>query len=162
MVTLQVKQDRTLRHVNGSRATIGRSSEADIQLKVASDISRIHCAIEGDSGTRWVVEDYSRNGTFVNGLRVRGRAYVRNGDELRLGNQLQIVFKISVEDRPAVQRPPAYYQMQSDIEPRSVAIVDTRSETEIANRVSVEFADAARRSLAHALTQRTRNNDRYA
>lgn len=151
MVFLDIKQDKSTRHVSGSRAIIGRSSQSDIQVKIAADISRVHCAIEAESGGRWAVEDYSRNGTFINGIRVRGRGYLGDGDELRLGNHLQIQFRLGVQNRPQERQMPAFQQLQSDVEPRSFGMLDTRSETAVANRASQDFAAAARRSLAGAL-----------
>jgi FHA domain len=47
-------------------------------------ISRIHCTLRFVDG-RFVVEDHSRYGSYVNGRRVESTAVLRSGDRLRLG-----------------------------------------------------------------------------
>ena len=71
--------DRTQRLVrlptDGDRLTIGRGEGVDLALDWDERVSRVHAELErvGDS---WAVADdgLSRNGTFVNGSRVHGRA----------------------------------------------------------------------------------------
>ena len=50
-------------------------------------MSGVHAYLER-RGPRWVIEDdgLSRNGTFVNGERLRGQRTLRDGDVLRLGD----------------------------------------------------------------------------
>ena len=63
---------------DGDRLTIGRGEGVDLPLDWDERVSRVHAELErvGDS---WALADdgLSRNGTFVNGRRVRGR---RKGD----------------------------------------------------------------------------------
>lgn len=79
--------------IKGSRFYIGRSE--DCHLRPRSDlISRHHCAIILD-GDYLAVRDFgSKNGTFVNGERVRGEQVLSEGDTLIVG---VLEFKIKIE-----------------------------------------------------------------
>lgn len=70
--------------VTGPKFLIGRAE--DCQLRPRSDaISRHHCAILLDDGLIAVRDLGSRNGTFVNGERIRTEAELKNGDRLTVG-----------------------------------------------------------------------------
>ena len=67
---------------------IGRAAGGDHPLMLPeglAGVSRRHCTIYRD-GTHVVVVDHSRYGSFVNGERVAGRAILRAGDVLRVGD----------------------------------------------------------------------------
>jgi pSer/pThr/pTyr-binding forkhead associated (FHA) protein len=66
--------------------TIGRRPECDIALSWELGVSRLHAQLVR-IGLDWAVVDdgLSRNGTFVNGVRIEGRRRLRDGDELRFG-----------------------------------------------------------------------------
>jgi len=67
---------------------IGRSSEA-LPLTDRT-ISRRHAALTPDDG-RWYINDQqSSNGTFVNGVRARGRVLLQAGDQIRTGSTLLV------------------------------------------------------------------------
>ncbi|MFD6390694.1 FHA domain-containing protein [Nocardia sp. NPDC060259] len=70
-----------------SPIVIGRSAHADVSLPTDPDISRVHALIER-IGTYWIITDesFSRNGTFVNSTRIRGRRTLRPGDVIRIGD----------------------------------------------------------------------------
>ncbi|MFO0677294.1 MAG: sigma 54-interacting transcriptional regulator [Polyangiaceae bacterium] len=66
------------------RVTLGRGSDVDLQA-VGAGVSRVHGTLEV-SGTRAKYRDEgSRNGSFVDGLRIDGAIDVGPGTELRLG-----------------------------------------------------------------------------
>jgi class 3 adenylate cyclase len=69
--------------------TIGRDSEADVCLAWDPSVSSVH-AEAVRLGSHWVVSDegISRNGTFVNDDRIRGRRRLRNGDVIRVGRTM--------------------------------------------------------------------------
>ncbi len=70
--------------LDGERLTIGRSA-ADIPLQDPT-VSGLHAVVERVTGG-WIIQDLgSRNGTFVNGLRLMGPQAMRSGDDLRLGS----------------------------------------------------------------------------
>jgi pSer/pThr/pTyr-binding forkhead associated (FHA) protein len=76
------------------RVTIGRRESSDIPLSWDGAVSRLHAALER-VGEDWLVGDdgLSRNGTFVNGVRVHGRRRMRDGDVIAIGGTL-IVFVV--------------------------------------------------------------------
>ncbi len=68
------------------RLTVGRRATCDLPLDWDAQVSRLHAELER-LGDDWTVSDdgLSSNGTFVNGVRVRGRRRLRDRDELRVG-----------------------------------------------------------------------------
>jgi pSer/pThr/pTyr-binding forkhead associated (FHA) protein len=75
------------------RLTIGRGEGVDLSLHWDERVSRVHAELER-VGETWALADdgLSRNGSFVNGKRVRGRRRLEEGDELRLGGT-RMVFR---------------------------------------------------------------------
>lgn len=70
--------------VGGSRVAIGRSPENGVVID-NDTVSRRHALMER-VGQSWRIRDLgSRNGTYVNGVRVTGSAVVRPGDRITLG-----------------------------------------------------------------------------
>jgi hypothetical protein len=70
---------------------LGRGPEAAVLLDAPS-VSRSHARIVVD-GARSALEDLqSKNGTLLNGERVRGPRELRDGDEIRLG-AVQLLFR---------------------------------------------------------------------
>lgn len=68
------------------RATVGRGSSCDLVLADDTEISRTHAELEL-VGEEWAVVDdgLSRNGTYVNGVRISGRKRLADGDVMRFG-----------------------------------------------------------------------------
>ena len=75
------------------RLSVGRRSENDVVLAWDSEVSRLHAELERVGG-EWTLSDdgLSRNGSFVNGVRVAGRHRLRDSDELLFGETL-VVFR---------------------------------------------------------------------
>ena len=72
------------------QATLGRSSDADLQL-VDGKVSRLHCRFTS-AGGRLEVEDLgSHNGTYVNGERLTAARALGAGDEVAVGDSLFLV-----------------------------------------------------------------------
>jgi transcriptional regulator with GAF, ATPase, and Fis domain len=72
------------------QATLGRSSDADLQL-VDGKVSRQHCRFTVRGG-RLEVEDLgSHNGTYVNGERLTAARALAAGDEVAVGDSLFLV-----------------------------------------------------------------------
>jgi len=67
------------------RITIGRSDVCDISLD-GETVSRVHCEIRRIIGG-YLIEDRSRNGTFLNGSRIL-ESPLRDGDRIRIGKHL--------------------------------------------------------------------------
>jgi pSer/pThr/pTyr-binding forkhead associated (FHA) protein len=68
------------------RLTLGRRASNDVPLDWDIQVSRVHAELVR-LGDDWAVSDdgLSSNGTFVNGVRIRGRRRLRDGDELKVG-----------------------------------------------------------------------------
>ena len=71
------------------RATVGRRSACDLVLADDGEVSRTHAELEL-IGEDWAVTDdgLSRNGTFVNGVRISGRRRLSDGDVVRFGKTI--------------------------------------------------------------------------
>jgi eukaryotic-like serine/threonine-protein kinase len=88
-----------------SLCVIGRANACDLQVPsdpIHADISRRHCLLEIDPPVMRIHDLNSRNGTFVNGVRISGSAAAQDddsshqgfasavdlndGDEVQLGN----------------------------------------------------------------------------
>lgn len=65
----------------GIRCLLGRASSNDITLHSAN-VSRRHALIEQRDGAWWLEDLASRNGTFVNGVRVGSPTRIRDGAKL--------------------------------------------------------------------------------
>jgi len=68
--------------------TIGRSRECTIPIKGDPEISRIHCTIQRqEDGSYLIIDEESRNGTFLNGKRIYSNEEhtLKDGDEIRIG-----------------------------------------------------------------------------
>lgn len=75
-----------LLELTGDRVCIGREAGNDLVLRWDIEVSRVHALLERLAGTWTVVDDdLSRNGTFVNGVRVRGRRRLNDRDVVRFG-----------------------------------------------------------------------------
>lgn len=73
------------------QVNIGRSPGAEISLPWDAQVSTVHAQLER-VGDDWVlVDDLSRNGSFVNGEKIIGRRRLLDGDELRFG-QTSVLF----------------------------------------------------------------------
>jgi len=72
--------------LDGERICIGRDRGNDVVVAWDGEVSRLHAVLERLAGAWTVVDDgLSRNGTFVNGQRVRGRRRLDDRDLLRVG-----------------------------------------------------------------------------
>jgi hypothetical protein len=73
--------------LDGDRAVLGRAPGSDIEVAWDPRVSGVHAYLER-RGPRWVIEDdgMSRNGTFVNGSRIKGQRTLTDGDVLQVGD----------------------------------------------------------------------------
>jgi len=80
--------------------SIGRSPSTDVPLGWDTEVSRLHAVLEHEGGA-WTIADegLSRNGSFVNGQRLRGRRRLCDGDSIKIGGTL-IVFVDANGDGP--------------------------------------------------------------
>ena len=73
--------------LDGERVVLGRAPGSDLQIAWDPRVSGVHAHLER-RGASWVLEDdgLSRNGTFVNGDRLRGQRTLRDGDVIGVGD----------------------------------------------------------------------------
>ncbi len=65
---------------------VGRGAECELVLD-SNQVSREHARIEAASGAFRLVDEGSRNGTYVNGQRVKGDRLIHPGDRIRFGDR---------------------------------------------------------------------------
>jgi len=101
IVTSNTSKDMTFNYTEPSECTVGRSIDCDIQLSVTEekDVSRHHCLFEIEPPHVWVQDLDSKNGTFVNHLRIdsspdQDMYELRDGDEVGVGHY---VIQVQVE-----------------------------------------------------------------
>ena len=91
--------------LDGTRITVGREAGNDLALTWDPEASRLHALLERLGGSWTVVDDQlSRNGTLVNGARVRGRRRLNDRDVIRLGST-EVLYRDP--DQGADETPPA-------------------------------------------------------
>ena len=72
---------------------IGRADSADLKLDWDGEVSTLHAQLEIVRDNCTLVDDgLSKNGSFVNGERTRGRRLLRDGDMIRVGKTV-ILFR---------------------------------------------------------------------
>jgi pSer/pThr/pTyr-binding forkhead associated (FHA) protein len=71
------------------RVTIGRRESSDVPLSWDAAVSRLHAQLER-AGDDWLLSDdgLSRNGTVLNGERLKGKRALRDGDVISIGATL--------------------------------------------------------------------------
>src|SRR5579883_2574966 len=104
-VTLTIAQGtsraRRIR-LRSAETIIGREKGCDLRIPSA-EVSRRHCLLSYANG-RLTVEDLdSSNGTYVNEVRVEGRAPVHAGDRLQIG---PVIFTVDYPTSPKVSTLP--------------------------------------------------------
>jgi hypothetical protein len=91
------RRQREAVDIDRARLTIGRVAENDLQL-ADEKVSRHHAVIELQDGGRVMLRDLdSRNGTFVDGVRLTGSRVLEGGERLQFGDE-----ELRVEATPVV------------------------------------------------------------
>jgi hypothetical protein len=105
LVYHDVERAQRLLTLDGQRMSVGRDAENDVPLGWDPEASRVHALLELVGGSWTVVDDQlSRNGTYVNGLRVRGRRRLNDRDVIRVGST-EVHYRNPAE--PPDETPPA-------------------------------------------------------
>jgi FHA domain/Bacterial regulatory proteins, luxR family len=83
------------------RLWVGRALSTDIRLEWDTEVSGLHAQLER-GGEEWTLVDdgLSRNGSYVNGERVRGRRRLRDGDMPRFGHTVMLYRTPGREELP--------------------------------------------------------------
>jgi predicted component of type VI protein secretion system len=71
--------------VKRSTLLIGRAEDCDVR-PLSEDVSRRHCAIHVGPADVWAEDLGSRNGTFVNGVKIKEKTKLADGDVVRVGS----------------------------------------------------------------------------
>jgi DNA-binding winged helix-turn-helix (wHTH) protein len=79
---------------------VGRAPDAAVQLD-APGVSRCHARIVVSGGEATLEDAESKNGTYVNGVRVASPTVLSDGDEIRLGT-LVLTFMTATANSPTV------------------------------------------------------------
>jgi Ca-activated chloride channel homolog len=72
--------------ISGRSMRVGRGEECELVLD-SDQVSRVHARIEALQGGFRLIDQGSRNGTFVNGRKVRNTRELRVGDVVRFGDR---------------------------------------------------------------------------
>lgn len=67
------------------KVTVGRGMNNRVVLDYDNSVSGTHCEIQADNGQLTIRDLNSRNGTYVDGIRVSGAAGIVNGSRIKLG-----------------------------------------------------------------------------
>jgi pSer/pThr/pTyr-binding forkhead associated (FHA) protein len=93
LLYLDGEQRQHIVELGGARdaMSIGREAENDVPLEWDTEVSRTHAVLER-VGSSWTIVDdgLSRNGSFVNGQRIRGRRRLHDGDAITIGGTLLV------------------------------------------------------------------------
>lgn len=90
-----------------TRLTVGRGADCDVRFHPTADrvVSTLHAVFQQEADGLYVIDQNSRNGTFVNGVRVQ-RARLQHGDVVQLGPQgPQIWIQVEEGSAPAAEAP---------------------------------------------------------
>jgi class 3 adenylate cyclase len=80
-----------------STVSVGRRVENDIALAWDQEVSREHAQLQRGPEGWTLVDEASRNGSYLNGQRVTGRHPLRDGDVLRFGDTV-VLFRAPAVD----------------------------------------------------------------
>jgi pSer/pThr/pTyr-binding forkhead associated (FHA) protein len=87
-------------------ASVGRRPPADLLLDWDDRVSRVHARFERvEDGWEVVDDGLSRNGTFVNEERLRGRRRLHDGDTVRFGRST-VIFRLPIREHPGTAGAP--------------------------------------------------------
>ncbi len=82
---------QVLVELTGHELTVGRRADNDVALTWDQEVSRLHAELQRIKGDWTVVDDgLSRNGTFLNSERIRGRHRLRDGARLCFGETVVV------------------------------------------------------------------------
>lgn len=86
--------------VQGAEFIIGSAEDCDLRLNRDSAVSRMHCMLRGSGVEFQIVDRESRNGTFIDNVRVH-TAWLYPGARIRVGNSILQAQSLSVAEEVA-------------------------------------------------------------
>ncbi|MFQ5407810.1 MAG: FHA domain-containing protein [Anaerolineales bacterium] len=107
-------------NLDQEKLEVGRGATCAIRIDDKT-VSRRHAIIfrEGDA---WIVEDASKNGTYVNDAPVTDKTVLADGDVIAVATAVKLVFVGSEATVPLTIEPPAHGQLKIDVAARRVWI----------------------------------------
>jgi pSer/pThr/pTyr-binding forkhead associated (FHA) protein len=93
----------------GKHVLMGRAKDCDFWIPVLS-VSRRHCELTLENTTLHIHDLGSRNGTYVNGMKVTN-ASLRPGDFIRVG---PVLFGVQVDGQPSNLLPPDFVMIEEN------------------------------------------------
>ena len=133
-----------------TRLTIGRGHDCDIVLPDRV-VSRRHACIDRRDGEYFIVDDDSKNGTFVNGNPVTEPHRLIDGDEIQIALRFRLTFVDAGATAPLSMEEPAP-PPQTEARP-GLHLDDTRRTVSISGRTLDPPLSVAQYRLLHALIQ---------
>jgi pSer/pThr/pTyr-binding forkhead associated (FHA) protein len=128
--------------------SIGRTAASDIPLSWDAEVSRAHALLErvGDAWT--IVDDgLSRNGTYVEGERIRGRRRLQDGDVVAVGTT--VLSYLDPSGRAVLATEPTRVAARPLLSPAQQRVLDALCGPCLASPVA---APASTREIAEQLT----------
>jgi predicted component of type VI protein secretion system len=90
----------TGRRIGSGSLLIGRDPRAQLRIDDPTASGR-HCVISGQGGD-WQIQDFSRNGTFLNGEKLASRQTLQDGDRIRIAqNEWLVAIDAATDDGDA-------------------------------------------------------------
>ena len=102
VATTGILRGSVIRVTDAHDVTFGRADDNEVVLQ-EKGISRYHARFRYDNGTLWVQDAGSRNGIFVNDVRVTDHRTLKVGDEVAIAGQR---FEVRWEDEMIVPASP--------------------------------------------------------
>jgi len=130
--------------------TIGRSPECDIILPDRV-VSRCHAHIDRRDGEHFIVDDNSKNGTYVNGEPVTEPHQLIDGDEIQIALRFRLTFVDAGATAPLSIEEPAE-SPQPEVS-SALRLDDTRRTVTVAGQALQPPLSPAQYRLLHALVQ---------
>ena len=101
-VVLEGSMTGRIFELDRDRYSIGRGPMNDIDVFDVK-VSQRHCLLESRDGQLALVDLGSRNGTFVNDIRISGATVLKDADEVRIGSTKLIFCTEEVVMQPAAE-----------------------------------------------------------
>lgn len=128
---------------------IGRGDDA--HLKPSSDlVSRRHCAVKVQDGKVIIQDMGSRNGTFVNGVQLKGSHVAKAGDQLRVG---RLNFEVMIDHSVGGAKKP---RVQGVVE--AAARTANQKESSLEDSITDWLMDEGEDSQLDSFTRKARSN----
>ena len=134
------------------RLLIGRGPDCDIVLPDRV-VSRRHACIDRRDGGYFIVDDGSKNGTFVNGQPVTEPRRLIDGDEIQVALRFRLTFVDAGATAPLSIDEPSQTPATTEATQTGLHLDATRRTVSIAGRVLDPPLSLAQYRLLHALVQ---------